>query len=126
MSYTYPLITSMLIKRFESSYLGKMNCTTSWLCGRFVPTEDGLFLFLNKIIFLDDIIRCLKNTHTHTHTHTSHIIYVSEIFMLNAIYHYYAVSGEINPLYLLQLILLLLLRFYLVSIEKQKSTSFLN
>jgi len=28
-------------------------------------------------------------------THTSHIIHVSEILMLNAIYHYYEVSGEI-------------------------------
>jgi hypothetical protein len=27
-----------------------------------------------------------------------HIIYVNEISMLNAIYRYYAVTGEINPL----------------------------
>jgi len=46
--------------------------------------------------------------------------------MLNAIYHYYEISSEINPLYLLQLILLLLLCSYLVSIEKQKSNIFLN
>jgi hypothetical protein len=44
--------------------------------------------------------------------------------MLNAIYHYYEVSGEINPIYLLQLILLLLVRFYLVSNENQKSNVF--
>jgi hypothetical protein len=29
-------------------------------------------------------------------THTSHIIHVCEIIMLNVIYHYYEVSGEIN------------------------------
>jgi hypothetical protein len=58
--------------------------------------------------------------------HTSHIIHVSEMLMLNAIYHYNAVSGEINSLYLFQLILLLLLllRSYLVSIEKQKANIF--
>jgi hypothetical protein len=47
-----------------------------------------------------------------------------EILMLNAIYHNFEVSSEINPLYLLQLILLLLLRFYLVSITNQKSNIF--
>jgi hypothetical protein len=41
--------------------------------------------------------------------------------MLNAIYHYYDISGEINSLYLLHTILLLVLCFYLVSITKQKS-----
>jgi hypothetical protein len=46
----------------------------------------------------------------------SHIIHVSEIFMLKAIYHYYEVSGEINHLYLLHTVLLLLLYFYLVSV----------
>jgi hypothetical protein len=46
------------------------------------------------------------------------------MLMLNAIYHYYAVRGEINPLYFRQLILLLLLRFYLVSIENKKSNIF--
>jgi hypothetical protein len=56
--------------------------------------------------------------------HTSHIIHVSEMLMLNAIYHYNAVSGEINSLYLFQLILLLLLCSYLVSIEKQKANIF--
>jgi hypothetical protein len=56
-------------------------------------------------------------------THISHIN-VSEMLMLNAIYHYYAVRGEINPLYFRQLILLLLLRFYLVSIENKKSNIF--
>jgi hypothetical protein len=38
--------------------------------------------------------------------------------MLNAIYHYYEISGEINSLYLLHTILLLC--FYLVSITKKK------
>jgi len=32
-------------------------------------------------------------------THTSHNIHVLEIHMLNAIYHYDEVRGEINPLY---------------------------
>jgi hypothetical protein len=36
-------------------------------------------------------------------THKSYIIHVSKILMLNAIDYYYAVSGEINPLYLPQL-----------------------
>jgi uncharacterized membrane protein YcaP (DUF421 family) len=58
------------------------------------------------------------------HTDTSHMIHVSEIPMLNAIYHYYEVSGEINSLHLLHTILLLLLCFYLVSIIKQKSNIF--
>jgi hypothetical protein len=52
--------------------------------------------------------------------------------MLNAIYHYYEISGEINSLYLLHSILLLC--FYLVSITKKnnnnnnnkKSISFMN
>jgi hypothetical protein len=52
------------------------------------------------------------------------MIHVSEIPMLNAIYHYYEVSGEINSLHLLHTILLLLLCFYLVSIIKQKSNIF--
>jgi len=54
----------------------------------------------------------------------SHIIHVSEILMLNAIYHYYEVSGEINSLHLLDTILLLLLCFYLVSITNQKPKIF--
>jgi hypothetical protein len=29
LSYVYPLNTSMLIERFDSSYLGKADCTTS-------------------------------------------------------------------------------------------------
>jgi hypothetical protein len=46
--------------------------------------------------------------------------------MLNAIYHYYEINDEINSLYLLHtiLLLLLLLCFYLVSITKQKSNIF--
>jgi hypothetical protein len=44
--------------------------------------------------FLDDIVGCL------THTHTSHNIHLREIPMLNAIYHYDEVRGEINPLYI--------------------------
>jgi hypothetical protein len=44
--------------------------------------------------------------------------------MLNAIYHYYEVSGEINSLYFRHTILSLLLCFYLVSITKQKSNIF--
>jgi len=62
-----------------------------------VPTEDGLFLFLNK--FFDDIDGFLKNTH-------DSYIHVSKILMLNAIYHYYEVIGKINILYLLHTILL--------------------
>jgi hypothetical protein len=77
-------------------------------------TEDKLFLFLNKTIFFTTSLSAWQ-------THMSHIIHVSEILMLNTIYHYYAVSGEINPVYLLQLFLLLLLRSYLVSIEKTKN-----
>jgi hypothetical protein len=53
-----------------------------------------------------------------------HIIRVSEISMLNAIYHYYEVSGKINFLYLLHTIVILLLCFYLVSITKQKLNIF--
>jgi hypothetical protein len=63
-----------------------------------------------------DIEQVVEHTGLFTTLHMSPIIHVSEILMLNAIYHYYEVSGEINPLYLLQLILRLLLRFYLVSI----------
>jgi hypothetical protein len=54
-----------------------------------VPTKDELFLFLNKRIFLMTSLGALQ-------THTSHIIHVCEILMLNVIYHYYEVSGEIN------------------------------
>jgi hypothetical protein len=48
--------------------------------------------------------------------------------MLTGGYHHYEVSIEVNHLYLLHLILLLLLNFYLVSIakENQNQTSFLN
>jgi hypothetical protein len=44
--------------------------------------------------------------------------------MLNTIYHYYKVNGEINSLYLLQLILTLLLGFHLVKIANKKSNIF--
>jgi len=54
-------------------------------------------------------------------THTSHIIHVSEIPMLKAIYYYYEVSGEINSLYLLHTILYLLLCFYLSFNYKTKN-----
>jgi hypothetical protein len=54
----------------------------------------------------------------------SHIIHVHKIFMLNAIYHYYEVRGEVNLLYLFQLTFLLVLYFYLVSIANQKSKIF--
>jgi len=59
--------------------------------------------------FLDDSIGCL--THTHTHTHMCHIIHVREISMLNAIYHYDEVRGEINPLYF-SLLLYTFIMFY--------------
>jgi hypothetical protein len=38
--------------------------------------------------------------------------------MLTMVYHHYEASSEVIPLYFLHLILLLLLRFYLVSIAK--------
>jgi hypothetical protein len=46
--------------------------------------------------------------------------------MLTIVYHHYEVSSEVNTLYFLHLILLLLLRFYLVSIAKENQSSFLN
>jgi hypothetical protein len=88
-----------------------------WLGGRSMPIEDRLFLSLNKINFLTISLGTRQ-------TYTSHIIHISEIFMLNVIYRYYEVSGEINSLYLFHTILLLLLCFYLVSIIKQKSNIF--
>jgi len=57
-------------------------------------------------------------------THTSHNIHVREIFMLNAIYHYDEVRGEINPLYFSWLFYTFNYIFYLVSIEKQNSNIF--
>jgi hypothetical protein len=57
----------------------------------------------------------------------SHIIHVSEILMLNAIYHYYEVSGKTNFLDFLHTILSLLLYFYLSFNYKTKNQiSFLN
>jgi hypothetical protein len=67
-----------------------------------MPTKDVLFLFLNKRNFLTTSLDAWQ-------IRKSHIINVSEVLMLNAIYHYYKVSGEINFLYLLHTILLLLL-----------------
>jgi hypothetical protein len=48
--------------------------------------------------------------------------------MLAMVYHHYEVSNEVNPLYLLHLILLLFLCFYLdlIATENQNQTSFLN
>lgn len=57
-----------------------------------MPTEVELYLFLNKRNFLRH--RRVLNKYTYM----SHIIFISEILMLNAIYHYYEVSGEVSPL----------------------------
>jgi hypothetical protein len=46
--------------------------------------------------------------------------------MLNTIYRYIEVSGEINSLYLLYTILLLLLCFYLISIIKKQTNKQTN
>jgi hypothetical protein len=43
--YMYP------IKDLDNRYLGKIGHIASlWLGGRSVPTEDGLYLFFNKVI----------------------------------------------------------------------------
>jgi hypothetical protein len=56
-SYTYPLIACMLSKQFYISYQEKTDCTTSYLLGgRSVSTEDWLFLFLIKSIFLTTLL----------------------------------------------------------------------
>jgi hypothetical protein len=74
-----------------------------------VPTKDELFLFLNKRNFLTTSLGARQ-------THTSYIIHVSEILMLNAIYHYYDVSDEINSLYdLLQTSYLIITFMFLFS-----------
>jgi hypothetical protein len=43
--YMYP------IKELDNPYLGKTGRTSSsWLGGRSVPSEDGLYLFFNKVV----------------------------------------------------------------------------
>jgi hypothetical protein len=82
-----------------------------------MPIEAELLLFLSEIVFFTILLGAWQ-------IHTSHIIYVSEIPMLTMVYHHYEVSGEINSLYLLHFILLLLLCIYIkFQLQKKKKSN---
>jgi hypothetical protein len=60
------------------------------------------------------------------YTHTSHNIHVREILMLNSIYHYDEVRGEIKPLYVSWLFYTFNYIFIEFQLKNKTQTFFLN